>query len=166
MLKENLLIGTLLISVGCASTPTVSSQPTAEPSAATDSQQAVANVTNVSATENQPGQYSFAVTVASPDTGCDQYADWWEVLSEKGELLYRRILAHSHVDEQPFQRSGDPITVSADQMVIIRAHMNNGGYGAQAMKGSIVSGFQATELAPDFATDVEDKPPQPSSCTS
>lgn len=35
--------------------------------------------------------YQFQVEVSSPDTGCDQYADWWEVLSEDGQLLYRRV---------------------------------------------------------------------------
>lgn len=89
-----------------------------------------------------PGAYSFSVTIKSPDTGCAQYADWWEVLTPQGELLYRRILAHSHVDEQPFARSGGPVDIQADQTVWVRAHMNTSGYGTQVM-----------ELTPDRAQD-------------
>lgn len=105
---------------------------------------------------------TFSVTLESPDTGCDQYADWWEVLSLDGELLYRRILAHSHVDEQPFTRSGGPVP-AAGQEVIVRAHMNTGGYGGQAMQGGSVD-FRVVALEPDFASDVEGRAPQPGSC--
>jgi hypothetical protein len=45
--------------------------------------------------EGKPGAYFFTVTLSSPDTGCARYADWWEVVSEDGRLLYRRVLAHS-----------------------------------------------------------------------
>jgi hypothetical protein len=55
------------------------------------------------------GSYIFAVTIASPDSGCAQYADWWEVLGADGSLLYRRVLLHSHVTEQPFVRTGGPV---------------------------------------------------------
>lgn len=167
MVERTVLLGSLLLMIGCTSPATVSSQQTPPTPAAAEGepQQTWASVTNVTTTENQPGQYSFAVTIKSPDTGCEQYADWWEVLSEEGALLYRRILAHSHVGEQPFERSGGPVAISADQPVIVRAHMNTQGYGTQAMKGSIASGFQETQLAPDFAANVEGQSPQPSACT-
>jgi hypothetical protein len=58
----------------------------------------------------EPGARAFTVTVRSPDTGCERYADLWEVVSTDGDLRYRRVLAHSHVDEQPFTRSGGPGT--------------------------------------------------------
>ena len=51
------------------------------------------------------GPYTFAVTVASPDTGWDKYADEWRIESEAGEVLGVRELTHPHVDEQPFTRS-------------------------------------------------------------
>ncbi len=82
-----------------------------------------ADVINVSIT-GVPGEYSVSVTVSSDDRGCGSYVDWWEVVSEEGELLTRRVLLHSHVDEQPFTRSGGPLNVQSDDLLIIRAHMN------------------------------------------
>lgn len=112
----------------------------------------------------QAGAYRFAVTISSPDTGCDQYADWWEVLSEDGKLLHRRILAHSHVDEQPFTRIGAGIDITENQAVYVRAHMNNTGYGGQVMKGTVEKGFEVTEVDEDFAIEVEDQKPLPDDC--
>lgn len=112
----------------------------------------------------EPGAYTFSVEIASPDTGCDQYADWWEVLSEDGQLLYRRILLHSHVNEQPFSRTGGPVTMAADDVVWVRAHMNTGGYGGQVLKGSPAAGFQPAEAAADFAAGAETLPPLPAGC--
>jgi len=45
------------------------------------------------------------VTLSHPDTGWDHYADGWEVLDARGARLGLRVLAHPHVDEQPFTRS-------------------------------------------------------------
>lgn len=123
----------------------------------------VADVLAVEAT-GEPGAYRFEVRISSPDTGCDQYADWWEVLSEDGELLYRRILAHSHVDEQPFVRTGGPVAVEPDRVVWVRAHMNPGGYGGQAMRGSVAGGFEPAELDPGFAREVVEQEPLPEGC--
>ena len=116
-------------------------------------------------TSGSPGAYSFAVTLQTPDTGCDQYADWWEVITPDGELLYRRILAHSHVDEQPFTRSGGPVDVQSTTRVIVRAHMNDAGYGGVAFGGSEEAGFAAdasvtAELAPQLAEEA----PLPNGC--
>ena len=110
------------------------------------------------------GDYRFAVEIHSPDLGCEQYADWWEVIDEDGNLLYRRILAHSHVDEQPFTRSGGPVAIEPDTVVIVRAHMNNSGYGGVSLKGSVQEGFLPIELEPDFAADLEDMEPLPTGC--
>jgi len=110
-----------------------------------------------------PGAYEFQVTVRSPDTGCDRYADWWEVVSEDGRLLYRRVLAHSHVDEQPFTRSGGPVPIGADTVVWVRAHLNTGGYG-RALRGSPARGFAAAVPPAGFAAGVETEGPKPSGC--
>ena len=122
----------------------------------------VADVLAVEVT-GQPNAYQFNVQVSSPDTGCDQYSDWWEVLSEDGQLLYRRVLLHSHVSEQPFSRSGGPVAVDEDTVVIVRAHMNTGGYGA-ALRGSTSSGFETVQLESGFAAEVEALPPLPEGC--
>lgn len=110
--------------------------------------------------------YTFNVEVKSPDTGCDQYANWWEVLTEDGKLIYRRILAHSHVNEQPFKRTGGSINASEDQILIIRAHMHPGGYGSGriAMKGSVKTGFKVFDMPEGFAAGVEKEAPQPTGC--
>lgn len=112
----------------------------------------------------ETGAYNFSVTVSSPDEDCSQYADWWEVISQDGELLYRRILLHSHANEQPFTRSGGPVPIEADTIVLVRAHMNPGGYGNQGMEGSFEGGFGQVELSPDFAAGLEQTPPLPQGC--
>lgn len=109
---------------------------------------------------------TFSVTLASDDTGCAQYADWWEITNEAGDaLLYRRILAHSHIDEQPFTRSGGPLALPSSQRVVIRGHMHPGGYGRQALIGSIDEGFKTITLAPDFGEALAQQTPQPSDCS-
>ncbi|EEE44609.1 hypothetical protein [Roseibium alexandrii] len=51
------------------------------------------------------GGWTFSVTLKHGDTGWDHYADLWEVYTPDGDLLGRRVLAHPHVNEQPFTRS-------------------------------------------------------------
>ncbi len=111
-----------------------------------------------------PNFYSFSVTVRSPDTGCERYADWWEVLSSEGQLIYRRVLLHSHAGEQPFTRSGGPINVQPEETIIVRAHMNDTGYGGVALRGSVVAGFTPTSLPPAFAGEVAEQQPKPQGC--
>lgn len=114
--------------------------------------------------EGNPKDYTFSVEVKSPDTGCQQYTDWWEVVDLDGNLIYRRILLHSHVDEQPFTRSGGPVDISSSKEVIVRAHMNNSGYNNGVMIGSVASGFEPDSVAADFATDLQNAEPQPDGC--
>jgi hypothetical protein len=112
----------------------------------------------------EAGAYSFSVTVKSPDEGCDRYADWWEVIGPDGELIYRRVLLHSHVEEQPFTRSGGAVQIEADRVVWIRAHMHPDGYGGSAMRGSVGSGFEPAGLDKDFAFDLAQTSPLPEGC--
>lgn len=124
---------------------------------------ALADVVSV-AVSGSPGAYYFNVGVRSAETGCRQYADWWEVVSEDGRLLYRRVLAHSHVDEQPFARDGGPVPIQPSTVVWVRAHMNPGGYGGVAFKGSPQAGFRAMPLAREFAAGLAASAPLPDGC--
>ena len=123
-----------------------------------------AEVVSVSVSGNE-NNYNFSVGILSPDTGCEQYTNWWEVISEDGsELIYRRILGHSHVDEQPFVRSGGIVEISNNQTIIIRAHMNTSSFGTKVYKGTVTSGFSAFIIDDDFATNLELQEPLPTSC--
>jgi hypothetical protein len=122
-----------------------------------------ADVTAISVA-GEAGAYTFSVTVRSPDTGCEGYADWWEVVSPDGELLYRRVLLHSHVDEQPFSRSGGPVPTGPNDTVVVRAHMSTGGYGDVAFSGTVEGGFVAVSMPPGFAVGLAELVSLPSSC--
>ncbi|WP_424002057.1 hypothetical protein [Maribacter sp. IgM3_T14_3] len=108
--------------------------------------------------------YTISTTISSPDKGCEQYADWWEIIDLEGNLIYRRILTHSHVDEQPFTRSGSNIPLKNDDQVYIRVHMNNSGYASAVQRGSVENGFSATELSNEFAQHLEKAGPLPNGC--
>ena len=81
-----LLLGLLL--TACAEPERPATSPLADhelPVAATFADVVAAEVSG------DAGAYTFAVTVSSSDSGCDQFADWWEVTTEAGDLLYRRV---------------------------------------------------------------------------
>lgn len=127
-----------------------------------------ADVVHVSVT-GDPGAYTFGVTIRSDETGCDQYANWWEVLTPEGALVYRRILDHSHTNEQPFTRTGGPVDVPADAEVVARAHLylngdSGAGYAGAVLRGTATNGFVSWEPPQDWALDVEDDAPQPDGC--
>lgn len=115
--------------------------------------------------DGSPGAYVFAVTVQSPDQGCDRYAAWWEVVDPEGQALHlRRVLAHSHVDEQPFTRQGGPAAIAADQEVVVRAWLHPAGYGGQALRGSVARGFQAWSPPEGFGAGLAAEGPQVELC--
>ena len=125
--------------------------------------QAIAQVTKVEAI-GEPNNYTFSVTIDSPDTGCDRYADWWEVITPQGELIYRRVLLHSHVDEQPFTRTGGAVAIQPEDEVIVRVHMSRSGYSPQAQQGTVKSGFVTVTLPQDLADNLESVEPLPEDC--
>lgn len=148
----------LVLVLGCSrDAGTTSTAPQATPGE-------LADVTAVE-TSGQDGAWTFAVTIQSPDTGCKQYAQWWEVADDSGnELLYRRILMHSHADEQPFTRDGGPVKISGEQPVVVRAWMLPGGYGGQAMQGTASGGFSVVELPSGWGSGLASQEPLPEDC--
>jgi hypothetical protein len=123
----------------------------------------LANVTSVGVTGTD-NTFTFAVTVASPDSGCSRYADWWEVIRADGSLAYRRVLLHSHTTEQPFSRTGGPVAVMAADSVWIRAHMNTSGYGGDVFSGTAEGGFSRADQTRVFPVDIEQSEPLPDGC--
>ena len=143
--------------------PETASESVVEPTSTSRSERPAADLVSVTVT-GEAGRYTFAATIKSTETGCDQYADWWEVAdAQTGKLLYRRILAHSHVDEQPFTRSGGPVPIQPDQAVIVRAHMGGlqSHYGGQVLGGTVDAGF---EPVVDSLPSLEQVEPLPMGC--
>lgn len=163
-LAQTIALAALFMSATACANPDPVTDSTPDENHSASPSGVVADVDEVTISGNS-GAYTFAVKLSSPDTGCDQYADWWEVITPEGVLLYRRILAHSHVDEQPFTRSGGPVSIEANARVIVRAHMNTGGYGGRALEvapdGSVQ---QEIALEDGFADDLASEAPLPNGC--
>jgi len=93
-----------------------------------------ADVIGASARKIGPGIYWIAAKVRHADSGWDHYADRWEVLIGD-EIIAARVLAHPHVDEQPFTRSMGGVEIpSGVTQVTIRAHDKVHGYGGQTFE--------------------------------
>ncbi len=64
----------------------------------------------------------FNVTVSHADEGWEHYANGWQIFTPQGERLGVRVLAHPHVNEQPFTRSIRNIKIPASvDRVIFKA---------------------------------------------
>lgn len=69
------------------------------------------------------GRWKFDVTVLHKDTGWDHYADGWGIYTIDGVDLDYRILAHPHINEQPFIRSLTGVVIPDEiTKVILRPH--------------------------------------------
>ncbi len=88
-----------------------------------------AQIVDATAASQGEGVWRFDVTVRHDDSGWEDYADAWEVLTTSGEILGKRVLLHPHVNEQPFTRSLGGVKIPAGtSQVVIRAHDNVDGY--------------------------------------
>ncbi len=88
-------------------------------------------IVNVQASQSG-GAWRFDVTLRHADSGWDHYADGWEVLAPDGTSLGMRVLAHPHVNEQPFTRSlGGVVIPSGITEVVIRARESVDGWTAK-----------------------------------
>ncbi len=98
-----------------------------------------ADVIFVKAVQAEDGTWTFYVTVRSPDTGWDNYADGWDVVTPDGQVIkvnssdaFTRVLLHPHENEQPFTRSQQGLVIPPGvTKVIVRAHQNPTGYGGR-----------------------------------
>jgi len=98
-----------------------------------------ADVLHVRAVQASDGTWTFHVTVAHPDTGWEDYADGWDVLTPAGTVLkpdpgspFTRLLLHPHESEQPFTRSQSGIAIPPGvSQVRVRAHDLVDGYGGR-----------------------------------
>ncbi len=91
-----------------------------------------ADVVQVALTRSGDGTYQASVTVKHADEGWDHYANAWEVVAPDGTVLATRVLAHPHVNEQPFTRSLSGITIPEDiKEVRFRAKDSVHGYGGK-----------------------------------
>jgi hypothetical protein len=121
----------LLLAAGCAK---ATAEPTEEPVS-------LADVMFVRASLQPDGTWTFEVTVQHEDTGWEHYADRWEVLTLEGEVLATRVLAHPHVEEQPFTRSQSGVVIPEDvSEVRVRAHDLVHGYGGREVRVDLTSG--------------------------
>ncbi|MEM1045739.1 MAG: hypothetical protein AAGL24_06295 [Pseudomonadota bacterium] len=97
-----------------------------------------ADIVGVEAVETAPGIWRFDVTVRHADTGWDHYADRFDIVAPDGTVLGERILAHPHVDEQPFTRSLSGVAVpDGITSVTVRAHDNVHGLGGAELKADL-----------------------------
>lgn len=134
-------------------TPSPESSPTTEASESVqvaakqgDVRHANADVLHVRAVQARDGSWTFHVTVHHPDTGWEDYADGWDVITDRGEILkkssagaFTRLLLHPHENEQPFTRNQGGIVVPEDvTRLTVRAH-------------DIVDGFGGAEVTVDLS---------------
>ena len=150
----SLLLGIgLLLLVACQSvapspTPTISGEGNAD-------------VVYVKAVQAADSTWTFHVTVSHPDTGWDDYADGWDVLTPDGTVLkpdpespFTRLLLHPHVDEQPFTRNQSAIAIPEGVTEVrVRAHDMADGFGGREVVVDLTvasgEGFEVITSADD-----------------
>lgn len=90
------------------------------------------------ATALDDGRFSFSVTVRHADEGWDHYADGYEIVAPDGIVLGERVLAHPHVEEQPFTRSLSSVEIPASiDTVTVRARDSVHGLGGETVEVSL-----------------------------
>lgn len=91
-----------------------------------------AQVEQVNAKQKNDASWCFAVQVRHHDESWEHYANVWQVIDLKGNVLGERALAHPHDNEQPFTRSLCNIKIPENiSKVIVRAKCNQHGFGGK-----------------------------------
>jgi hypothetical protein len=129
--------GELLSEEAPTSEPEDSLPAQSEP--ANETSGANADVEHVRAVQDADGTWTFHVTVKHPDTGWEDYADGWDVVTPDGTVLkpdpedpFTRLLLHPHENEQPFTRSQSGIEIpDGVTNVTVRAHDLVDGFGGK-----------------------------------
>lgn len=94
-----------------------------------------ADVVDVRVAKSTAGTYRFDVAVAHLDAGWDHYADAFEIVNLDGTVLGTRVLAHPHVNEQPFTRFLSNVSIpNGVREVMVRAHDKVHGLGGKTMR--------------------------------
>ncbi len=85
--------------------------------------------------KQRDGAWKVDVTLRHADSGWDHYANEWRIVDAKGTVLARRVLAHPHVDEQPFTRSIHFAKIPAQtRIVFIEARDSVHGWSQDRIK--------------------------------
>lgn len=80
--------------------------------------------------QRQGEAWRIDVALRHADTGWDHYADAWRVVAADGTVLGTRVLYHPHVEEQPFTRGLDGVSIPADvHRVYVEGHDKVHGWG-------------------------------------
>jgi hypothetical protein len=77
----------------------------------------------------QNSTWTVSTTLHHIDTGWEEYADAWRIVTVDGHVLATRVLYHPHVDEQPFTRSLNQVRLPPGlTTVFIEAHCKAHGW--------------------------------------
>lgn len=87
-----------------------------------------ADVISAEAKRQSDGSYTVSATIRHGDEGWGHYADRFDVLTPDGTVIGKRVLAHPHVEEQPFTRSLSGVSVP-DGVGKIRVRANDKVHG-------------------------------------
>ena len=99
-----------------------------------------ANVLDVRFEKVDEYKYRFDVTLLHDDDGeSPSFADSWQVADLDGIILGERFLAHSH-GTTPFTRSATILIPDGIDLVIVRGHDMEHGFGGQAALVNMTTG--------------------------
>ena len=116
-----------------------------------------ADVLYVRAVQASDGSWEFSVTVQHPDSGWEDYADGWDVVTPDGTVIkpdpdspFTRLLLHPHEQEQPFTRSQSAIWLPEGvTQVRVRAHDLVDGFGGREVLVDL-----SVSSGPDFEVEL------------
>lgn len=111
----------------------------------------------------------LTVMIQSFDQDCQNYTDWWEVITPQGDLIAREIIKDVHSESASFSSQLSIAGLDPQQDIIIRAHFSGSydrsrstaSYSDQALQGTLDSGLTSIRLSKDFASQLAKVEPLP-----